>query len=100
MVTKKPLLSTRPATITLASGSAHPHPKNIIRSAAAIAPTEPSISLMTCRYAPRMFRLVLVSLPRIIIHATNILIKRPIALIISIPVVATCGGLAKRSIAS
>ena len=58
----QPLRPTNAATNTLASGSAHFQPNAIMSTAAAIAPTEPTRSLKTCRYAPRMLTLASVSL--------------------------------------
>ena len=64
--------------------------KNIMRRAAITAPIDPSMSLITCKYAPRIFKFLL-HRPRSIIQATIILINKPTKAIINMPVEATSG---------
>src|SRR5699024_3674027 len=99
-VIPQPLLIINNDTIILAIGSAKVNPQIQMMIAATIAPTEPNRSPKTCKKAPRILILSLVSPPLNISVATMTLTIKPITLIMNISVDWTSIGLNIRFIAS
>ena len=98
--TPSPLCAISSDTSRLTIGSASFQPNAISSNAATIAPSEPSKSPRTCKYALFMLRLPSVSLWRSIYHATTMFTSSPSTLTASIPAPAISGGCLKRSTAS